>query len=329
MPDEVIDKAPPANATDKAIPVVHDGTPVRFAVLDVGTNSVKFHIGALEADGSWTAIADRAVVTRLGTNLDGGHISDAALERTVEAIAGMVAEAKENGVRDMAAVGTAVFRIAANAGEALAAIRERTGVRIEVLSGEEEARLAYLATIVALGSTVGRTVVFDTGGGSSQFTFGHGGAIDERFSVNVGAARYTDRFGLAGSVSGDVLRQAMAAIADDLSCLDGRPAPDILVGMGGALTNMIAVALGLAEYDRARVQGATVTSDEIDEQIEAYRSKDADARRRIIGLQPMRAEVILAGACIVRTIMRKLGKDALIVSDKGVRHGVLAERFGN
>jgi exopolyphosphatase/guanosine-5'-triphosphate,3'-diphosphate pyrophosphatase len=97
--------------------------------------------------------------------------------------------------------------------------------------------------------------------------------------------------------------------------------------MGGAVTNIAAVKHGLATYDPAVVQGTVLDRAEIDRQIELYRSRDADARRTIVGLQPKRAEVILAGACIVRTVMEKLGKDTLTVSDRGLRHGVLAECF--
>ena len=96
--------------------------------------------------------------------------------------------------------------------------------------------------------------------------------------------------------------------------------------MGGVVTNMTAVAHRLAKYDPVVVQGAVLDRAEIDRQIELYRSQDADARRAIVGLQPKRAEVILAGACIVRTVMEKLGKELLTVSDRGLRHGVLAER---
>ncbi len=174
----------------------------------------------------------------------------------------------------------------------------------------------------------GSQVVFDTGGGSSQFTFGHGATVDERFSVDVGAVRYTDRFGLAGVVSADVVRDARAAIAADLERVAGRPAPDSLIGMGGAITNMTAVKLGLARYDPELVQGTRLERTEIDRQIELYASLDAEGRRTITGLQPKRAEVILAGACIVRTVMDLLGRDALTVSDRGLRHGVLVERFG-
>ena len=306
-----------------------DHEPERYAVIDVGTNSVKFHIASRDTDGRWSTIRDRAELTRLGEGLaDTGRIGDEPLGRTAEAIAGMTAEAKRNGVRAIAAVGTAGLRIAANSAEAVAAIRERSGVKVDVVSGDDEARLAYLATTAALGPAVGSIAVFDTGGGSSQFTFGQKGRIEERFSVDVGAARYTERFELDRKVSEDVLEQAMAQISADLARLDGRPSPDLLVGMGGAITNITAVALGLAEYDPSRVQGAVITSDEIDRQIGLYRSLDADARRSIIGLQPKRAEVILAGACVVRTVLQKLGKNSVTVSDRGLRHGVLAERFG-
>jgi exopolyphosphatase / guanosine-5'-triphosphate,3'-diphosphate pyrophosphatase len=124
-----------------------------------------------------------------------------------------------------------------------------------------------------------------------------------------------------------VLQQAMAAISADLARIDGRPVPDALVAMGGAVTNITAVKHQLARYDPARVQGSVLDRAEIDRQIELYRSRDAEARRAIVGLQPKRAEVILAGACIIRTVMDKLGKDSLTVSDRGLRHGVLAERF--
>ena len=105
-------------------------------------------------------------------------------------------------------------------------------------------------------------------------------------------------------------------------------APDALVGMGGAVTNLTAVMLGLRVYDPEAVQGTVLTGREVDRQIELYRSRSTEERRQIVGLQPKRAEVILAGACIVRTVMRKLRKDELTVSDRGLRHGLLVDRFG-
>jgi exopolyphosphatase/guanosine-5'-triphosphate,3'-diphosphate pyrophosphatase len=313
----------------RALAALIDDEPERYAVIDAGTNSIKFHIGERDAGGKWRTVVDRAEMTRLGEGLaQQGVIIDAALERTAAAIAAMVDEARRHGVRAIAAVGTAGLRIASNASEVVAAIEARTGIHIDVISGEEEGRLAYVAARAGLGLNKGSLVVFDTGGGSSQFTFGHDASVDERFSVDVGAVRYTERYGLDRAVSPEVLGEAMAAISADLARIDGRPVPDALVAMGGAVTNITAVSHRLATYDPAVVQGSVLDRAEIDRQIELYRSRDADARRDIVGLQPKRAEVILAGACIVRTVMEKLGKERFAVSDRGLRHGVLAERFG-
>ena len=103
--------------------------------------------------------------------------------------------------------------------------------------------------------------------------------------------------------------------------------PDALVGMGGAVTNLTSVRLALQVYDPEAVQGASLTAREVDRQIELYRSHSTEERRRIVGLQPKRAEVILAGACIVRSVMRRLRKEELTVSDRGLRHGLLVDRF--
>ena len=198
----------------KGLLALIDGALPRYAVVDVGTNSVKFHIGERRADGTWRTIADRAAITRLGEGLEESEaISPEALDRTAAAIAGMADEAKREDVVAIAAVGTAGLRIARNSDDVIATILERTGVPVEVVSGEEEGRLAYLAAQAGLGLADGSLVVFDTGGGSSQFTFGHGPRVDDRFSVDVGAVRYTERYGLDGVVSPEVLREALAAIS--------------------------------------------------------------------------------------------------------------------
>ncbi|HET6938025.1 MAG TPA: Ppx/GppA family phosphatase, partial [Nocardioides sp.] len=249
------------------------------------------------------------------------------MARTIAAIEGMADEARRNGAASIAAVGTAGLRIAPNSEELVDAVRDHSGIGVEIISGEEEARLAYVAATSALSLPTGSLVVFDTGGGSSQFSFGERDRVDERFSVEVGAVRFTEQFGLDGVVSDEALSAARAAIAADLERLDGRVPPETLIAMGGAVTNLAGVRHELAEYDPDIVQGTVLDRAEIDRQIELFRSRSADERRTIVGLQPARAEVILAGACIVRAVLDKLGSDSLTVSDRGLRYGVLAERF--
>ncbi len=303
---------------------------MRYAVVDVGTNSVKLHVGERTADGAWQTVADRAVVTRLGEGLDEDNLLQAEpIRRTADAVVDMVEESRSLGAEQIAAVATAGMRIAKNSDKLIGAVRDRCGVEIEVISGEDEARLAYIAATSELELGDGRLVVFDTGGGSSQFSFGRPGHVEERFSVDVGAARYTARFGLGSVVSDDALAEAREAIATDLARLDGRPRPDALVGMGGANTNLAAVSHHLAAYDPEVIHGTVLDREEIDRQIDLYAPRTADERREIVGLQPARAEVILAGALIVRTVLEKLQCDELRVSDRGLRHGVLVERFAS
>jgi exopolyphosphatase/guanosine-5'-triphosphate,3'-diphosphate pyrophosphatase len=268
-------------------------------------------------------------VTRLGERLDKtGRLGKQPIERTADAVAEMVDGARRAGALEIVAVGTAGLRQAPNRDAFLDAVEERTGIRPEVISGEEEARLSYRATREALHLGEEALADFETGGGSSQFTFGHGARVDEQFSVDVGAIRFTEQFRLDGPVDEQRIAETLGAIGEALAQLDGRPAPDTLVGMGGAVTNLAAVKGELAEYSPEAVRGTVLERAEVERQVELYRTRTADERRLIVGLQPKRAEIILAGACIVLTVMKKLGVASLIVSDRGLRHGLMVERFG-
>jgi exopolyphosphatase/guanosine-5'-triphosphate,3'-diphosphate pyrophosphatase len=250
------------------------------------------------------------------------------LERTAAAIAGMGAEANEQGAEAIAAVGTAGLRVAGNRDDFVGTVEARCGVRIEVISGDEEARLAFLAATAGTEHVGGSLVVFETGGGSTQFTFGRDERVEEQFSVPVGAVRYTEQFRLDGVVDEPTLGAAVEAIAADLASLGGRPVPDALVAMGGAVTNLAGVKHGLETYDPDVVQGSVLEADELDRLIELFRNRGVEERQAIVGLQPARAEVILAGALVVRTVMAQLRRDSLTVSDRGLRHRLLVERFG-
>ena len=196
----------------------------RYAVIDAGTNSIKFHIGEL---GGGRRLADGrrpAEVTRLGEGLEAtGEIGAEPIERTSsdqrDGRRGRAAT-----VEAIAAVGTGGTPHRSQPGRgrrrgagAVRASRSRSS------PARTRRRLAYLAVAAGLGLGDGTIVVFDTGGGSSQFTFGHGTEIEERFSLNVGAVRFTEQFGLTNAVSADVVDDALRAIAASSARLDGRP----------------------------------------------------------------------------------------------------------
>lgn len=301
----------------------------RLAVIDVGTNSVKYHLAERLEDGTSRTLADRAEMTRLGEGQsDDGVLAEEPVLRTVDAIVSMASEARELGPVDIVAVGTAGLRRAPNRAVVIDVVRDRVGIEVEVISGPDEARLAYLAATSALPTVTGRLAVFDSGGGSTQFTFGRDGHVDEQFSVDVGAVRVSEPFGLASAVGQHTLDRVFEFLSGALDRLDDRARPAAVVAIGGTSTNLAAVAHGLDRYEPDIVHGTQLDVAELDRQIELYRSLTADERRSIPGLQAARAEIILGGACIVRTVLAKLDHDVMTVSDRGLRHGVVIDRFG-
>ena len=248
-----------------------DRVPERYAVIDAGTNSIKFHVAELDADGQgpWRHVVDRAVVTRLGEGLEAtGEIGAEPLERTAKAISAMADEARGLDVRAIALVGTAGSRMARNRAEVVRDVRARAGLPLDIISGEDEGRLAYLAVAAGVGLGDGTIVAFDTGGGSSQFTFGQGRPSTSASASTSARSGSPSVSGLRRAVAADVVAEALAAIATELAPLDGRPRPDAVVAMGGAVTNLAAVKHGLATYDPDVVQGTVLDRAEIDRQIE-------------------------------------------------------------
>jgi exopolyphosphatase/guanosine-5'-triphosphate,3'-diphosphate pyrophosphatase len=295
------------------------------AVIDIGTNSLKMHVAAV-SDGNTTVLGDFTEVTRLGEGLhETGELGAEAIARNVDAIAALPARASELGVATTVAVGTMALRSAANTEVFTDAVRERCGLEVEVVPGEEEARLSYLAVVSGLGAGKGRVVVFDTGGGSTEFIFGKGEKILERFSLDVGSRRPTEEFCKSDPVTPGELASMVAHLEREFDRLEGRA--HALVGMGGTVTSLGAVHHKMKVYDPDVIQGSTLALAEVERQLEMFRARTVDERRETVGLMPKRADVILAGAAIVMTVMRKLGANELTISVRGLRHGLFYDRF--
>ncbi|MCL2410745.1 MAG: Ppx/GppA family phosphatase [Treponema sp.] len=293
------------------------------AIIDVGSNSIKFFLGDLAADGTLQTVIDENDIARLGEGLrETGLISDEAKQRNNEAIARFAEKARANGAEEIVCVGTMALRNAKNTDDFIKLVKETSNVDLTVIPGDEEARLSYLAVLSGLTLQNGKLAIFDTGGGSTEFIFGEGKAVDKRFSVDLGAIRITEKHFKADPVSKADVDAAIAEIDGIFkeSGVDGTVAQ--LVGMGGTVTSMGAVKHKMVSYDPDVIQGSTLTLADVEEQIEAYSSRTIEARKEITGLQPKRADVILAGACILKVIMSRLGVNALTISDRGLRHGM-------
>lgn len=300
---------------------------MRVASIDVGSNSVKLHVAELGDGPGWRVLCDRTEITRLGEGLKNtGVITQAAMERTLDVLGRFVNEARGLRVEHIAAVGTMCLREAGNAAEFIGAVEARLDLSIEVIDGEEEARLSYMAIISGLPLPQG-VVAFDTGGGSTEFIVGRGSAIQRRFSLNLGAVALTQEFLLSDPVLPDELSALHAHLVRSLSPLTPPGKRFTVVGMGGTLTSMAAVKLELGAYDPEQVHGSMLTRVDIESQVTRYQEASLAERRAIVGLHPKRADIILAGASIVLSILRYLDVDHLLVSDRGLRHGLIFDRF--
>ncbi len=298
----------------------------RFAVIDIGTNSMKMHVARV-MHGRMTVLGDYTEVTRLG---EGFHetkiLTDDAIDRNVAQVIAFKAQAEELGVEKIIAVGTMALRSAKNAKEFLDAVKKSTKMRVEVIPGEEEARLSYLAVLSGLGALDGDLVIFDTGGGSTEFIFGKGEEIDRQFSLDIGSRRPTEEYCNSDPVTTEELEAMFAGLDNEFETVAGPI--DTLVGMGGTVTSLGAVFHEMKVYDPDVIQGSKLPIKEVERQVKMYRSRTIEKRADTIGLMPKRADVILSGASIVLTIMRRLGVEELIISDRGLRHGLMYDRFG-
>ncbi|HPF35996.1 MAG TPA: hypothetical protein P5571_09565 [Candidatus Krumholzibacteria bacterium] len=297
----------------------------RYAVIDIGTNSVKLHV-AREVHGHLSVLADEAVVTRLGEDMDAeGDLNEAAMDRTLEAVRALAARADALGANKTVAVGTAAFRRARNADEFREMIKRRTKLTVKVLSGEEEARLAALAVRRTLELPAGKVAVADIGGGSTDVTLMTGGRVHLAESLPVGVRTLTDAHARQAPLSEDDGEDMARAIRDVLGDVD--LTAGTLVLTGGTASTLAAIRLGLKAFDPARVHGLRLDRQDVARVYDRLAGMTLPERRAVPGLPADRADVMPAGAALALALCTAAGVDALTVCSCGLRHGVLADRF--
>ena len=301
----------------------------KVAVIDIGTNSIKFCIGERDEAGKIVFTTDTALPTRLGEGLDRtGRIAPAACERNARAIAECVARAQKEGSVRISVTGTAAVRRAANATEFCARVKELCGVELRVLPGEEEARLSYEAVLFGLNVPAeGVLMTMDTGGGSTEFVFAEGGRVTRRFSVPLGAVVLTERWGMQNAVPVSTLTEARNEIKEQLSQAGVRGPVALAVGMGGGVTALAAADARLRKYSSVAVHGSKLKAEKTEELLLAFAARNAQERHEFANFPPGRADIVLAGACIVKTAMELVGVQELTVSAYGLRHVLVRELF--
>ena len=295
----------------------------KYAILDIGTNSIKFFLFAIE-NGNVSTIIDTVDVTKLGKSLQKtGKILSESADRNIKSLYNFLEIAKDYEVEEITAVGTMCLRSASNAKDFIKRAKNELGLDIAVLSGEEEAQLSYLAASSLIKE--GDILIFDTGGGSTEIIFGKEKKLIKKISLNIGATVITEKFLHHNPVTTKELEDMFKYLRISFEKLVDNP--DYIVGIGGTATTIASVMYKMKKYNSNMVQGSKITLDEINGQIETYLNKTIGERKKIIGLKPERADIILAGAGIIKSILEHFNKDSFIVSSKGLRHGVMYKKY--
>ena len=261
--------------------------------------------------------------TRLAPiNPEGEERSFKVLERYLERCKGL-------NVEEIIAVGTSALRDARNSAAVCARFKEQLGLDVRVISGDEEAAYSFLAVQQGLPLKQQELLVVDVGGGSTEFIRGNEAGVSQAVSINIGSVRLTEQFLHSDPVQEEECEKMMAAVERALAQL---PRPWLkdssiltLIGIAGTCTTLAAVEKKLTNYSHGEVHGGLLTLDEVRRQIELFQSKPIEERKAIPGLEPKRADVILAGACLIEKIMTLFHSERIIVSDHGVRYGLLHE----
>jgi exopolyphosphatase / guanosine-5'-triphosphate,3'-diphosphate pyrophosphatase len=239
-----------------------------------------------------------------------------------------VTRARAAGAEAIAVTATSAARDASNGQDFLDAVHQRTGLTVEIISGDEEAKLSFASAFADFGGTQ-PLVVLDIGGGSTEFIYGDAtGAISFRHSFDVGSVRLTERFVRHDPSTDEELQQIDGWLRATLGTLPPAPPNAKVVGLAGTVTTIFAVARGLEPYDASVVQGGVLTVAEVGEAVDRLAALPVHLRRSVPGLQPRRADVIVGGGLILKLALELLGAQTLTVSDRGLRWGLLADRFG-
>ena len=305
---------------------------MNLATIDVGTNTTLLLVArvARAADGELeiTLLEERAAITRLGRGIGAGGVLGAeGISRTLAALTDFAAVSRKHDAR-IVAVGTEALRRAPNASDFLGPAALILDTPIEVIDGSREAALTFRAVRAAFADTAqGPLVVVDIGGGSTEIVLASDGQVTFRVSLPLGSVRLTERHMRRDPPADDEIAAVRAAVDTALAQVPFAPATDSasLVGVAGTVTTLAAMAQHLETYDPGRVHGYRLESAELARQIERLRTASQVERERMPGLDPRRADVILAGALILEGISRRAGVTEIRVSDRGIRWGLLHE----
>jgi len=309
----------------------------RRAVIDVGTNSVKLLVADVNG-GAVGPVFEDSEQTRLGAGFyETRRLQPAAISKTAQAVASFVTQARQMNARSVRVIATSAAREAVNSADLTEAIEQAAGLKVEIISGEEEADLAFrgVATLPELADQP--LMLLDVGGGSTEFILGRGEQRHFCRSFPLGALRLLEELRPGDPPTAEELancrrrvkeflqKEVLPSLEPELrreSDIDSAHRPALLIGTGGTATILARIEGRLLKFQRERIEDTRLTLDQIHVQAERLWELPLAERKQTAGLPKKRADVILTGAVIYEMVMEGLGYDELRVSTRGLRFAV-------
>jgi exopolyphosphatase/guanosine-5'-triphosphate,3'-diphosphate pyrophosphatase len=297
----------------------------KVAAIDCGTNSIRLLVASV-AGGQLVELDRRMRIVRLGEGVDRtGSLAPQALERTRAALSEYVSVIDSFGVDRIRMVATSATRDASNANDFRDMVTATLGVAPEVVSGDEEAELSFEGAVRGLPTSYAAPyLVVDIGGGSTEFVVGDR-AVTAARSVDIGCVRMTERHLVSDPPTpaqiAAATRDIEAGIDEALAVVPGRSAAT-LIGLAGSVTTVAAIALELPAYDPQRIHHARISYQRVGAVSDELLAMDKASRLAIPVMHPGRADVIGAGALILKLLMRKVGTESVVASEHDILDGI-------
>ena len=297
---------------------------MRVAAIDCGTNSIRLLIADIDGKNFREVVRDMEIV-RLGQGVDEtGQFHPDAIARTLAAVDKFAAEIAKRGVEKIRFCATSATRDATNRHLFVDGVRDRLGIELEVISGDEEAALSFAGAIKDLDPSNGPFLVVDIGGGSTEFVFGTS-TVEAARSVNIGCVRMTERHFASDPATAQQIEAArsdiQAAIAQAAAVVPITQAK-ILVAVAGTATTVAAAALDLPEYDRYAIHLSRISAQQTHDAATMFATSTREQRLALGYMHPGRVDVIAAGSLVLSEIMKATGASEFVASESDILDGM-------
>lgn len=298
----------------------------RLAAIDIGTNSIRCIVVETDGTSPFRILTDEKATVRLGEGITrDNRITPDAWQRAMAALVRMKKVADGYGVRWVETVATSAVRRATNGELFVRAVADAVGLDISIISGEDEAELVILSALNNFDMTGKRYAMVDIGGGSAEVVTAQGSHIEEVNSLDLGAVVLTEMFSTSDLVTKDNFRKLRRHIRRELRAAGIGEAPParILIGSGGAMTSIAAMVMAMRNEEYVSIHGYEILRSEVAHLLPMLLRNDLKGRRTIPGLNPERADIIVAGVAVLDELMDLLGANILQINERGLREGII------